>query len=123
MLRATVRIGVSPLLWTNDDDPALGGDTPLETCLREARLAGYAGIELGGKFPRDPEKLRDAVAAHGLELVSGWYSGNVLVRGAHQELAPISDHAGLLRPLGCEVLVFCDVTGAVHRTAQALSER
>ncbi|MEY4679383.1 MAG: hypothetical protein RLZZ276_1032, partial [Pseudomonadota bacterium] len=31
-----VRIGINPITWSNDDMPELGGDTPLETCLREA---------------------------------------------------------------------------------------
>ena len=47
-----VRIGINPITWTNDDVPELGGDTPLETCLSETKQAGYAGTELGGKFPR-----------------------------------------------------------------------
>ncbi|MDR6345208.1 sugar phosphate isomerase/epimerase [Klebsiella sp. SORGH_AS 1025] len=42
--------GVSPLCWTNDVLEDLGGDIPLDTCLREAREAGYQGIELGRKF-------------------------------------------------------------------------
>ena len=46
-----VRIGINPITWTNDDVPELGGDTPLETCLIETKQAGYAGTELGGKFP------------------------------------------------------------------------
>jgi hypothetical protein len=53
----TVRIGINPLTWTNDDMPELGGDTPLETCLREGREAGYAGFELGHKFPRNAAVL------------------------------------------------------------------
>jgi inosose dehydratase len=44
----TVRIGINPITWTYDDVPELGGDTPLETCRAETRLAGYAGTELGG---------------------------------------------------------------------------
>lgn len=43
----TVRIGINPITWTNDDVPELGGDTPLEVCLSETKLAGYAGSELG----------------------------------------------------------------------------
>ena len=54
----SVRLGINPITWTNDDVPELGGDTPLETCLAETRLAGYAGTELGGKFPRDSQELR-----------------------------------------------------------------
>ena len=29
-----VEIGINPITWTNDDMPELGGDIPLETCLR-----------------------------------------------------------------------------------------
>ena len=54
----TVQIGINPLTWSNDDMPALGADIPLEVCLSEARQAGYAGIELGHKFPRDAATLR-----------------------------------------------------------------
>ena len=38
----TVRLGIAPIGWTNDDLPELGGDIPLERCLREARQAGAA---------------------------------------------------------------------------------
>ena len=31
------RLGIAPIAWSNDDLPELGGDTPLETCLAEAR--------------------------------------------------------------------------------------
>ena len=69
----SVRLGINPITWTNDDVPELGGDTPLETCLAETRLAGYAGTELGGKFPRDSGELRAdpgaARARPGLRLV------------------------------------------------------
>jgi sugar phosphate isomerase/epimerase len=48
---STVRIGTNPIAWSNDDMPELGGETPLETCLAEAREAGFSGIEKGNKFP------------------------------------------------------------------------
>ena len=49
----SVKLGIAPIAWSNDDMPELGGDTPIETCLKEAREAGFEGIELGGKFPRN----------------------------------------------------------------------
>ena len=76
-----IRIGTNPIGWSNDDLRELGGATPLETCLSEARQAGYAGIELGHKFPRDPEALRPLLQAHRLDLVSGWYSASLRTRG------------------------------------------
>ena len=35
-----VRLGMSPISWSNDDLPQLGGETSLETCLIETRQAG-----------------------------------------------------------------------------------
>lgn len=37
---SNVQYGISPLTWTNDDMPELGGDIPLETCLSEMAEAG-----------------------------------------------------------------------------------
>ena len=34
---AYVRLGISPIGWSNDDLPELGSGTLLETCLAEAR--------------------------------------------------------------------------------------
>ena len=34
----SIRLGTNPIAWSNDDMPELGGDTPLETCLAEARM-------------------------------------------------------------------------------------
>lgn len=57
---------------SNDDMPDLGGDTPLESFKPEARRAGYTGIELGNKFPRDAAMFRRRLKAQGLSPVSGW---------------------------------------------------
>ena len=53
-----IKIGINPIVWSNDDMHDLGGDIPLEQCLSEANKAGYSGIELGHKFPKDPTKLK-----------------------------------------------------------------
>ena len=76
----TIRLGTNPIAWSNDDLRQLGGATPLETCLAEARAAGFEGIELGHKFPREPDALRVVLARHELALVSGWYSSHLLER-------------------------------------------
>jgi len=109
----TVRIGINPITWTNDDLPALGGDTPLEICLAETRQAGYAGIELGNKFPRRAEALRRILDRHGLALISGWYSGRLLERSVDEEIAAVEDHLALLAALGCKVMVFAETTGGI----------
>jgi len=40
-----------PIALSNDDLPQLGGDTPLETCLSESRLAGFSGVRRW-QFPK-----------------------------------------------------------------------
>jgi inosose dehydratase len=121
---STVRIGVNPIGWTNDDLETLGDDIPLEVCLREARQAGYAGIELGRKFPRRAAELRAILQQHGLGLVSGWYGSHLLRRGAQEEIAAMQAHAGLLGALGSAAMVFAEETGSVHgRLGVSLSAR
>lgn len=109
-----VRIGINPLTWTNDDMPELGAETPLETCLAEAGQAGYAGVELGNKFPRDVATLGPILARHGLALASGWYGSRLLERDVDAEMAAAEGHIALLAALGCTAMVFAEVTGSVH---------
>jgi inosose dehydratase len=109
-----VRLGINPLTWTNDDMPELGAETPLETCLAEGKLAGFAGFELGNKFPRQAEQLKPILARHGLDLVSGWYGSRLLERDVDAEMAEAEPHIALLTALGCTVMVHAEVSRAIH---------
>lgn len=116
--------GINPISWSNDDLQSVGGNISLDTCLREASGAGYAGVELGHKFPRDAAELRPRLEQYKLRLVSGWYSGRLLDRDAEAEIAAMQAHASLLRDMGCEVLIFAEVTGCIHPDRSArLSQR
>jgi len=120
----SIRLGINPLTWSNDDMSALGADIPLETCLSQAAAAGYAGVELGHKFPRQADRLGPLLAAHGLVLVSGWYSLRLLERDVGDEWAAMQGHLGLLKTLGCDVMVCAEVSRCVHSdSGAALSQR
>jgi inosose dehydratase len=110
----SVKIGINPITWTNDDDPALGGDTPLETCLAETKQAGYQGTELGGKFPRQSSVLGPILDGYGLELVSGWYDGRILEKEIGEEFDAILPHLTLLRDLGAKYVVYADTSRGRH---------
>ncbi|MEZ5648017.1 MAG: myo-inosose-2 dehydratase [Alphaproteobacteria bacterium] len=119
-----VRIGTNPIAWSNDDMPELGGDTPLETCLSEARQAGFSGIELGNKFPRQAAQLRPILERHNLSLISGWYSARLLERSAEEEIKAMSDHLNLLRDLEATVMVFAETARSIASEKQTpLSQR
>jgi inosose dehydratase len=114
MASMSVKLGINPITWSNDDDPSLGGETPLEVCLAETRQAGYRGTELGGKFPRQSEVLGPILAEYDLELVSGWYDGRILERSVEDEFAAIADHLTLLRNLGAAHVVYADTSRGRH---------
>lgn len=110
----TIRWGVSPIAWINDDMPELGGDTPLETLFGDCRDIGFAGVELGGKFPRQPEVLAPLLGGYGLDLIGGWYSTHLLARDAEAEIAAMDEHLALLEAMGCEVFIAAECSNAVH---------
>src|SRR4030088_638889 len=92
----SVKIGINPISWSNDDLPSLGGETPLEVALTEGKTIGYQGFELGNKFPRESQALRGVLARHGLDLVSGWYSGQLARRSVDEEIQAVGPHLKLL---------------------------
>lgn len=110
----TIRFGANPIIWSNDDLRELGADIPLETCLAQARQIGFEGMELGHKFPRGARELAAVLDRFGLACVSGWYSASLLARDAAAELAHLRAHLDLLKAVGSTVLVFAEVSGAVH---------
>ena len=119
-----VRIGANPIGWSNDDMRELGGATPLEVCLAEAKEAGFEGMELGHKFPREPKALAHVLNQFGLSLVSGWYSAELLRRDANDEMEHLRPHLDLLKALGCSVLVFAETSNAIHSDrTKPLAER
>jgi inosose dehydratase len=110
----SIRFGVSPIAWINDDMPELGGDTPLDKVLAEARDIGFTGIELGGKFPRDPQVLAALLSRFRLSLVGGWYSASLLTRTVPEEIAAMQSHLALLRALDCRVFIQAETSNAIH---------
>jgi inosose dehydratase len=123
MNKFDVRIGINPLTWTNDDLPSLGGETPLGTALSEGRQIGYAGFELGNKFPREPRALQELLAHHDLALVSGWYSGQLARRGVDEEIAAVQAHLDLLVHNGAQVLVYGEVADSIQGLPRPLYQR
>jgi inosose dehydratase len=114
MTAGPIRLGIAPIGWSNDDLPQLGGDITLEQCLREARQAGYAGVEKGGKFPMDAAVLGPILDAHGLALVSGWFSGELRNGSVEREKKRIAQQLALYQALAVPVMVYAETTGTVQ---------
>ena len=102
----SIRIGANPIGWTNDDLQEIGGDTPLETCLAEAREAGIVGMEKGHKMPSDGAALKDKLAEFQGNRIWKLFDvgGFVLAGDGRIDSTPPSDEGGgrrwlVLRPV------------------------
>ena len=104
-----IKIGIAPIAWSNDDIPELGGDTPIEVCLDEAKKAGYSGIELGGKFPRNPGITNYLLDKFQLKMPGGWYGSKLREKSIEEEWLAMQDQISLLKIVDASVFVFADV--------------
>ncbi len=117
-----VRIGINPLSWMNDDLPSLGGETLLETALKEGKEIGYEGFELGNKFPKDGPGLKAKLDEFGLACVSGWYSGFLAelepgqnnAQAVAAEVERCKAHMSKLQFNGVRVVVYGECAGTVQ---------
>ena len=110
----TVKLGIAPIAWSNDDMPELGGDTPLEQCLSEASEAGFIGIESGGKFPKHSNELLPLLKKYNLNLCSGWYGANLRNNSTNEEKKLIQDQLNLFKECNSPCMVFAEVSGSIQ---------
>ncbi len=100
------KLGIAPIAWSNDDLPELGGETTLETCLIESKIAGFSGVETGGKFPKTSSELGPILIKHELYLASGWYSGTILDNDLEKEKDQALEQLTLFRDLNAPCMVY-----------------
>ena len=112
MLKA--RLGMSPIAWWNDDLPELSDDVSLEECLRQSRGAGFTGMELGQRFPTDPDEMLPILKAADVTLCGGWFSGSLV----DEDLSANKDRIQPMIDLFKAVEAPCIVYGEAARSIQ-----
>tara|TARA_B100000131_G_C18101685_1_gene606278 strand:+ start:1347 stop:2249 length:903 start_codon:yes stop_codon:yes gene_type:complete len=110
----SVKLGVAPIAWSNDDMPELGGETTLEQCLSEASQAGFIGIESGGKFPKKSSELIPKLNQFNLNLCSGWYGANLRKNSVEEEKKLIQQQLKLFKECNAPCIVFAEVSGSIQ---------
>ena len=110
----SVKLGVAPIAWSNDDMPELGGDTTLEQCLSEASQAGYIGLESGGKFPKKSNELIPKLEQFNLDLCSGWYGANLRKNSVKDEKIAIQEQLNLFKDCKAPCIVLAEVSGSIQ---------
>ena len=110
----SIKLGIAPIAWSNDDMPELGGETTLEQCLSEASKAGFTGIEFGGKFPKNSKELIPKLEKENLHLCSGWYGASLLKNTPKEEFELMREQMDLFKDCKSPCMVFAEVTNSVQ---------
>lgn len=114
----SVKIGISPIAWQNDDLPELTKDYTMEQALQEAREIGYTGVERGQRMPHDTEGLKAYLESAKIELCGGWCSGNSLVNNFSEECEAISQQVDQFVELSSPCIVYAECSNTVQGEIQ-----
>jgi inosose dehydratase len=104
MSKKEIKLAIAPIGWTNDDLPELGGQIPFEQCVSEMALAGYAGSEVGNKYPRNPKILNQALGLRGLTICNAWFSSFLTTKPYKEVEKDFLKHRDFLFAVGARVI-------------------
>jgi inosose dehydratase len=110
----SVKIGISPISWQNDDLPDLTAAYTMEQALREAREIGYTGVERGRRMPSDTEGLGRYLTENGLFLCGGWCSGNLLINDVKTEIEAVRQQVEQFVALNAPCIVYAECSNTVQ---------
>ena len=104
MDKTKVKLAMAPIGWTNDDMPDLGSENTFQQCVSEMALAGYAGSEVGNKYPDDPEVLKQYLDVRGLTICNQWFSSFLVSKPLKEVEKEFRVQLGFLKALGAAVI-------------------
>lgn len=104
MDKSKVKLAMAPIGWTNDDMPDLGAENSFEQCISEMALAGYTGSEVGNKYPRDPEVLKEYLDIRGLKICNQWFSSFLVSKPFREVEDAFRKQLSFLKALGADVI-------------------
>ena len=99
-----ISLGICPIGWTNDDMPELGADISFEQSVSEMAHAGFAGTEIGGKFPKDADVLKKTLSPLGLRICNAWFSTYFTTKPEIETIEAFKERLGFLRELSAGVI-------------------
>ncbi len=115
-----VKLGIAPIGWTNDDMPDLGAENTFEQCVSEMALAGFAGCEVGGKYPQDRHALKKALDLRGLTICNRWFSAFLLTKPFEETAALFERELDFLHFMGARVIGVSEQSHSIQGTGLAV---
>lgn len=122
-MNSDIKIGISPIGWSNDDLIELGKDNSLERFLKDAKEIGFAGVELGNKFPKDKKALKAVLKEYDLELAGGWFSGNLLQNSLEKEKEILLKEIERRVFNNCSNIVYAECSNTIQNKNIPLSQK
>lgn len=110
----SVKIGISPIAWQNDDLPDLTAAYTMDQAMEEAVQIGYTGVERGRRMPQDTEGLRSYLNKYGIALCGGWCSGNLMKNSVAEEIEAIQQQVEQFAALKSPCLVYAECSNTVQ---------
>ncbi|HDR7533338.1 myo-inosose-2 dehydratase [Bacillus sp. AY1-10] len=101
----TIKLGIAPIAWTNDDMPELGAENTFEQCISEMALAGFNGSEVGNKYPRNTVVLKKSLELRNLKIASAWFSTFLTTKPIEETVEEFIKHRDFLHDMGAKVIV------------------
>lgn len=115
-----VQLGIAPIGWTNDDMPDLGKENTFEQCISEMALAGFTGSEVGNKYPKDTEKLREDLELRGLQICNAWFSSYFTTKSMEEVEREFIIHRDFLFAMGAKIIGACEVGNSIQGLDQPI---
>lgn len=115
-----IHLGIAPIVWSNDDMPALGGENTFEQCISEVALAGFEGTEVGGKFPTDPETLKNALDLRGIRIASQWFSSYLCSTSYEENEKEFIKTLDFLEKLSVNKVNVCELTHCLFSSEKSM---
>ncbi|MGI6779070.1 MAG: myo-inosose-2 dehydratase [Acetivibrionales bacterium] len=104
MNKEKVKLGIGPIAWTNDDMPELGGENTFEQCISEMALAGFAGSEIGNKYPKDTKILKKALELRNIQICNAWFSSFLTTKPLEVTVDAFKKHRDFLNEMGAKII-------------------
>lgn len=78
------------------------------------REAGYAGTEVGHKYPRHVDELRPLMKQFQLRLIGGWHSTYLATKAFEEELNRFKEYLHFLKQMNASVIIVAECSNAIH---------
>ncbi|MUG64481.1 myo-inosose-2 dehydratase [Paenibacillus campinasensis] len=110
-----MKLGIHPINWVGEDVREHGDNTTYEEIIDDIQRLGLTGTEMGRKFPKETDVLKQTLVSRGIRLVSQWKSVLFSDPAYHQsELEAYRLHAAFLHEMGSTVISTAEVGGSLH---------